>query len=62
MLSEKPAPTSTAGHALEKRALIWSFIGLGMLLIIGIAAILTLRQVNESDYWVDHTRQAISTN
>jgi PAS domain S-box-containing protein len=41
---------------------MWSLIGLGMLLVIGIAAILTLRQVNESDYWVDHTRQVISTN
>ena len=65
MPPEKAASTPTeptASDALEKRALMWSFIGLGMLVIIGISGILTLRQVNESDYWVDHTRQTISTN
>lgn len=33
-----------------------------MLLVIAVLAGLTLRQVNESDYWIDHTRQVISAN
>ncbi len=48
--------------ALEKRSLVWSAVGLGMLLVICLIGSLTLRQVNESDFWVDHTRVVITTN
>jgi PAS domain S-box-containing protein len=37
-------------------------VGLGMLLVIALLGGLTLLQVNQSDYWVDHTRQVISAN
>jgi len=47
---------------LERRSLLWSVMGLGMLLvIIGIGAF-TLREVQDSDYWVDHTREVMRTN
>ena len=37
-------------------------MGLGMLLVIAGVAVWTLRQVAQSDFWVDHTREVISTN
>ena len=55
-------PLASASHALEKRSLLWSFVGLGMLLTVGLIAAYTLRQVDESDFWVDHTREVISAN
>jgi PAS domain S-box-containing protein len=48
--------------ALQKRSLIWLAIGLAMLVIVGMIAAWSLRQVNTSDYWVDHTREVISNN
>jgi PAS domain S-box-containing protein len=33
-----------------------------MLLVVGLVAAYTLRQVEESDFWVDHTREVISAN
>jgi len=47
---------------LDKRSFIWLAIGFGMLLVITLIAVWTLRQVNISDYWVDHTREVINTN
>ncbi len=51
-----------ASEALERRSILWSMVGLGMLLVIAFAAGFTLRQVRESDDWVDHTRDVISNN
>lgn len=48
--------------ALERRSLAWLAVGFGMLAIISLVAVWTLRQVSISDYWVDHTREVISTN
>lgn len=45
---------------LQRRALFWSIFGLGMLLLIGLIAAWTVRQVSISDSWVDHTREVIS--
>jgi len=57
------SPHSFLGtDALEKRSLFWMTIGLGMLVAIGLIAAWTLRQVNISDYWVDHTREVIGNN
>ena len=47
---------------LGRRSMFWLVIGLGMLLIIGGIGAFTLQQVDESDYWVDHTREVISSN
>lgn len=47
---------------LEKRSRLWSSVGLGMLVVISLIGAWTLRQVNASDYWVDHTREVISAN
>jgi len=44
---------------LQKRALLWSVFGLGMLVLIGLIAAWTLRQIRISDSWVDHTREVI---
>jgi PAS domain S-box-containing protein len=49
-------------QSLERRSLLWSFAGLGMLLLIAGVAVWTLRQVAESDFWVDHTREVINAN
>jgi len=60
--SRNNPPASDGSGALEKRSLIWLAIGFGMLVLISLVAIWTLRQVNTSDYWVDHTREVISTS
>lgn len=49
-------------QALKRRSTFWSTVGLGMLLIITGMGLWALRQVSESDFWVDHTREVISTN
>jgi PAS domain S-box-containing protein len=49
-------------ETLERRSLIWSFVGLGMLLIIAGIGLWTLREVAISDFWVDHTREVIRIN
>ena len=51
-----------ASDAPKRRSALWSMVGLGMLLVIAFAAGFTLRQVRESDDWVDHTRDVISNN
>ena len=59
-------PSSSAlrpsADPIEKRTLFWSLIGLGMLLIITLIFAWTLRQVNDSNHWVEHTRTVISHN
>ncbi len=52
----------TGTDRLEKQSLTWSAAGLGMLLVICVIGGLTLRQVKESDYWVDHTKEVILSN
>lgn len=59
LLSEQPSQNR---DDLGRRSIFWLAIGLGTLLLIGGIGAYTLRQVNESDYWVDHTRDVISTN
>jgi PAS domain S-box-containing protein len=56
------ATKETSTDPIEKRSLLWSLIGLGMLLIITLIFGWTLRQVNDSDNWVEHTRNVISHN
>jgi PAS domain S-box-containing protein len=51
----------TAPDRVQQRSLLWSTMGLAMLVAIALIALLTLRQVNESDRWVDHTREVISS-
>jgi len=63
--SFKTPPVSTQlpdTRVLEKRSLIWSLVGLGMLLVITGVGAWTLREIGESDFWVDHTREVINTN
>jgi PAS domain S-box-containing protein len=57
--SQRSAPVD---DVVGKRSVFWLAIGLGMLLLIGGIGAFTLQQVDESDYWVDHTRDVISTN
>jgi PAS domain S-box-containing protein len=58
-----PASPKNAGlDPLEKRALLWSMVGLGMLLLISLLSAWTLRQVSASDFWVDHTQEVIRYN
>lgn len=60
--SNSSQPPSQVRDTLGRRSLIWLAIGLGMLLVIGGIGGHTLSEVDESDYWVDHTREVISTN
>ncbi len=48
--------------ALQTRSAFWSLIGLGMLLFIVGLGVLILQQVNQSDYWVEHTWMVIGVN
>src|SRR6476619_1530364 len=57
-----PAMRLTRADPIEKRTLLWSLIGLGMLLTITLIFGWTLQQINESDNWVEHTRNVISHN
>ena len=56
------AGASQPSDALGRRSVFWLVIGLGMLLLIGGIGAYTLREVDKSDYWVDHTRDVISTD
>jgi PAS domain S-box-containing protein len=55
-------PPSQTSADLGKRPTFWLILGLGMLLVIGGIGGFTLYQVDESDKWVDHTREVISSN
>lgn len=59
---ESPPAATKGDQVLERRSIFWSFVGLGMLLLISGVALWTLRQVAESDSWVDHTHEVISAN
>jgi len=61
-LKSPDEPTSPGNQVLARRSIFWSFVGLGMLLVIAVLGIWTLRQVAESDFWVDHTREVINAN
>ena len=59
---EEKRPGNAPGHGhdpLQKRPLIWSTLGLGMLIVMSLIGIWTLRQVDDSDAWMDHTREVI---
>jgi PAS domain S-box-containing protein len=62
VLKSSSTQAPTGSQSLEKRSTFWSAMGLGMLLVIAGIGVWTLRQVAESDFWVDHTREVISTN
>jgi PAS domain S-box-containing protein len=62
VLKSSSTQAPTGGQSLERRSTLWSAMGLGMLLVIAGIGVWTLRQVAESDFWVDHTREVISTN
>jgi PAS domain S-box-containing protein len=62
ILESSSRQTPSSGQSLEKRSILWSVIGLGMLVLIAGIGVWTLRQVAGSDAWVDHTREVISTN
>jgi len=47
---------------LERRSMLWSIMGLGMLLVIAAIGGWTLHEVANSDYWVDHTREVMHVN
>ena len=60
MKEKKPGNAPTQVHdSLEKRPLLWSSLGLGMLIVMSLIGIWTLRQVDDSDAWMDHTREVI---
>jgi len=47
---------------VQKRSISWSVAGLILLIAVGLIAIWTLRQVDDSDYWLEHTREVIQGN
>jgi PAS domain S-box-containing protein len=47
---------------VERRAFVWSAIGLGMLIVVTLIGEWSLRQINETDRWVEHTRDVIAAN
>jgi PAS domain S-box-containing protein len=57
-----PNLSNSGAGSLERRSLLWSTIGLGMLVVIGLIGAWTLRQISDSDQWVDHTREVITQN
>jgi len=59
-----PDRTLRPAHAdpLEKRSLFWSVLGLITLVWISLTGAWTLRQVSQSDYWVDHTNEVLRGN
>ena len=57
------APPVTAGlDPLQKRSIFWSLVGVAMLIAIALIFAWTLKQVNDSDHLVDHTREVIHHN
>jgi len=50
-----------APDRVQQRSFLWSIVGLAMLVLVGLIALWTLRQVNDSDRWVDHTREVINS-
>ena len=50
-----------AADGLRQRSGLWSAIGLGMLVVVGLISLWTLGEVNASDEKVEHTREVISS-
>ena len=58
-----PTPSSaTKADPLQKRSLLWSILGLGMLVWISLTGAWTLQQVSQSDDLVDHTNEVLRYN
>ena len=57
-----PQPAAKGADPLERRSFFWSTVGLGMLVLVSLTGAWTLRQVTQSDYWVDHTNEVLRTN
>ena len=55
----RPAPRS---DPLERRSFLWSTLGLGMLVWVSLTGAWIVRQVTQSDYWVDHTNEVLRHN
>ncbi len=51
---------AAAPDRVQQRSLLWSTVGLAMLVLVAVIALGALRQVNDSDRWVDHTREVIT--
>jgi PAS domain S-box-containing protein len=49
------------GDVLRHQSGLWSAVGLGMLVLVGLISLWTLREVNLSDERVEHTREVISS-
>ena len=62
VLESSSAQARSSGQSPQKRSTLWSVVGLGMLVLIAGIGVWTLRQVADSDAWVDRTREVISTN
>jgi PAS domain S-box-containing protein len=59
MAAEARINFQEASSTLKRRSLFWSALGLGMLVVIGLIAVWTVRQVSDSEFWVAHTREVI---
>ena len=57
-----PQPVEAGPDPLERRSFLWSTVGLGMLVLVSLTGAWTLRQVTQSDYWVDHTNEVLRNN
>ena len=57
-----PQPAAKGVDPLERRSFFWSMVGLGMLVWVSLTGAWTLRQVTQSDYWVDHTNEVLRYN
>ena len=55
-------PAISTADRLQKRSVFWSMVGLGMLVWVSLTGAWTLRQINQSDYWVDHTNEVLRGN
>ena len=61
-VTSSPKLPTNHSQPLERRSILWSVMGLGMLLVIVAIGAWTLREVANSDYWVDHTREVMRIN
>jgi len=61
MLESSPVHGSRQDH-LEKSSRAWAAFGFGMLVVIALIAGWTLRQVNRSDGWVNHTYEILAAS
>ncbi len=61
MLESSPSHGNRQDH-LERSSRAWAAFGFGMLVVIALIAGWTLRQVNRSDGWVDHTYEILAAS